>query len=246
MQIAKRSAVAAVRAVRGLHGRDQYAAGGHRHCRLRLRHRPDPRSRCGIISEYADEVILSYDSDEAGQKATLRSLELFRNSPVKVGVLQIPGAKDPDEYIKKYGPERFQALLDGVGNALDFRLKRLRDQYDLSQDAQRLQYVKEAVEMLAERSNPTEQEVYAGRLAEETNISKTAILAQLGTAAKRAGGKYRREKNQRARCTPVRWIRSRCLTAQAAVRRWALPAPSSGCWRPSCGSRGIWNWLSSS
>ena len=137
-----------------------------------------------IISEYADEVILSYDSDEAGQKATLRSLELFRNSPVKVGVLQIPGAKDPDEYIKKYGPERFQALLDGVGNALDFRLKRLRDQYDLSQDAQRLQYVKEAVEMLAERSNPTEQEVYAGRLAEETNISKTAILAQLGTAAK--------------------------------------------------------------
>ena len=148
-----------------------------------------------IISEYADEVILSYDSDEAGQKATLRSLELFRNSPVKVGVLQIPGAKDPDEYIKKYGPERFQALLDGVGNALDFRLKRLRDQYDLSQDAQRLQYVKEAVEMLAERSNPTEQEVYAGRLAEETNISKTAILAQLGTAAKRAGGKYRREKN---------------------------------------------------
>ena len=142
-----------------------------------------------IISEYADEVILSYDSDEAGQKATLRSLELFRNSPVKVGVLQIPGAKDPDEYIKKYGPERFQALLDGVGNALDFRLKRLRDQYDLSQDAQRLQYVKEAVEMLAERSNPTEQEVYAGRLAEETNISKTAILAQLGTAAKRAGAR---------------------------------------------------------
>ena len=149
-----------------------------------------------LISEYADEVILSYDSDEAGQKATLRSLELFRNSPVKVGVLQIPGAKDPDEYIKKYGPERFQALLDGVGNALDFRLKRLRDQYDLSQDAQRLQYIKDAVEMLAERSNPTEQEVYAGRLAEETNISKTAILAQLGTAAKRAGGKYRREKNR--------------------------------------------------
>ncbi len=55
-----------------------------------------------LISQYADEVILSYDSDEAGQKATLRSLELFRNSPVRVGVLQIPGAKDPDEYIKKY------------------------------------------------------------------------------------------------------------------------------------------------
>ena len=149
-----------------------------------------------LISEYADEVILSYDSDEAGQKATLRSLELFRNSPVKVGVLQIPGAKDPDEYIKKYGAERFKALLDGVGNALDFRLKRLRDQYDLSQDAQRLEYIRQAVEMLAERSNPTEQEVYAGRLAEETNISKTAILTQLETAVRKAGSKRRREKNR--------------------------------------------------
>ena len=148
-----------------------------------------------LISEYADEVILSYDSDEAGQKATLRSLELFRNSPVKVGVLQIPGAKDPDEYIKKYGAERFKALLDGVGNALEFRLKRLRDKYDLAQDAQRLEYVKDAVEMLAERSNPTEQEVYAGRIAEETNISKTAILAQLSTAAKKAGYKRRRTEN---------------------------------------------------
>ena len=146
-----------------------------------------------LISEYADEVILSYDSDEAGQKATLRSLELFRNSPIKVGVLQIPGAKDPDEYIKKYGAERFKALLDGVGNALDFRLGRLRSQYDLSQDAQRLEYVKQAVDLLAERSSPTEQEVYAGRLAEETNISKAAIMTQLGTAVKKAGSKRRRE-----------------------------------------------------
>ena len=151
-----------------------------------------------LISEYADEVILSYDSDEAGQKATLRSLELFRNSPVKVGVLQIPGAKDPDEYIKKYGAERFKALLDGVGNALDFRLGRLRSQYDLSQDAQRLEYVKQAVDLLAERSSPTEQEVYAGRLAEETNISKTAIMTQLETAVKRVGSKRRYEKKKAA------------------------------------------------
>ena len=151
-----------------------------------------------LISQYAEEVILSYDSDEAGQKATLRSLELFRNSPVKVGVLQIPGAKDPDEYIKKYGAERFKALRDGVGNALDFRLKRLRDKYDLSQDGQRLEYIKEAVDMLAERSNPTEQEVYAGRLAEETNVSKTAIMTQLETAVKRAGYK-RRQARSRAR-----------------------------------------------
>ena len=115
---------------------------------------------------------------------------------MRVGVLQIPGAKDPDEYIKKYGADRFKALLDGVGNALDFRLGRLRSQYDLKQDAQRLEYVKEAVEMLAQRSNPTEQEVYAGRLAEETNISKTAIMAQLADAVKKAGSKRRREQDR--------------------------------------------------
>lgn len=149
-----------------------------------------------LISQYAEEVILCYDSDEAGQKATLRSLELFRSSPVKVGVLQIPGAKDPDEYIKKYGPERFQALLDGVGSALDFRLENLRRKYDLKEDSQRLQYVKEAVEMLAQRSNPTEREVYAGRLAEQTDISKSAILAQLAQAGQQVGRKQRREQNR--------------------------------------------------
>lgn len=149
-----------------------------------------------LISQYAEEVILCYDSDEAGQKATLRSLELFRSSPVKVGVLQIPGAKDPDEYIKKYGPERFQALLDGVGSALDFRLENLRRKYDLKEDSQRLQYVKEAVEMLAQRSNPTEREVYAGRLAEQTDISKSAILAQLAQVGQQVGRRHRREQNR--------------------------------------------------
>ena len=191
-----------------------------------------------LISQYAEEVILSYDSDEAGQKATLRSLELFRNSPVKVGVLQIPGAKDPDEYIKKYGSERFKALLDGVGNALDFRLGRLKNKYDLKQDAQRLEYVKEAVNMLAERSNPTEQEVYAGRLAEETNISKNAIMTQLADAVKRSNSKRRWAQNRHG-CSPVRCTRSACLTVRAALRRWGLPRQNSGCWPPCSGSPAI-------
>lgn len=146
-----------------------------------------------LLSEYADEVVLSYDSDEAGQKATARSLELFRDSPVKVSVLQIPGAKDPDEYIKKYGADRFRALLDGTGNALEFRIGQVRKKYDLAQDKDRLEYVKEAVRLLADRSSPTEREVYAGRLAEEINISKTAILAQLEDEVRRSGYRRRAE-----------------------------------------------------
>ena len=144
-----------------------------------------------LLSEYADEVILSYDSDEAGQKATIRSLELFRNSPVQVGVLNIPNAKDPDEYIKKFGAERFQQLLDSAGNAMDFRLARARAKYDLSQDNQRLGYIQEAVEILADGSTPTEKELYAGRLAEETNIAKAAILAQVEDVSRKMGARRR-------------------------------------------------------
>lgn len=150
-----------------------------------------------LISEYADEVILCYDSDEAGQKATNRSLELFRSSPVKVGVLTIPGAKDPDEYIKKYGAERFRALLDGVGNALEFRLGQVRKKYDITKDKDRLEYIREAVRLLADRNSPTEREVYAGRLAEETGVSKTAILAQLQGEVKRAGYRRRKEREEK-------------------------------------------------
>ena len=126
-----------------------------------------------------------------GAVSAVEELELFRSSPVQVGVLNIPNAKDPDEYIKKYGPERFRELLDRAGNALDFRLGRARAKYDLAQDNQRLEYIQEAVNILADGTTPTEKELYAGRLAEETNLSKNAILSQVEAAARRAGARRR-------------------------------------------------------
>lgn len=136
-----------------------------------------------LLGEYADEVVLCYDSDEAGQKATARSLGLFADSPVKVSVLNITGAKDPDEYIKKYGKERFAQLLDGSNNAIEYKLARVRAKYNLAQPAGRLDYIKEAIGLLAGGITPTERDVYAGRLAEETDVAKTAILTQLDAAA---------------------------------------------------------------
>lgn len=132
-----------------------------------------------LLSEYAEEVVLCYDSDEAGQKATARSLELFSQSPVRVRVLNIPGAKDPDEFIKKYGRDRFAALFDRANNALEYKLAQVRAKYDITQDAGRVQYVKDAINLLAGPISATERDVYAGRLAEETNVAKNAILAQL-------------------------------------------------------------------
>ena len=150
-----------------------------------------------LLSEYADEVVLSYDSDEAGQKATERSLGLFSNSPVRVTVLSIPGAKDPDEFTKKYGRDRFDALLNGTSNPTEFALAKCRRQFDLKSDDGRLEYIRRALDILTDGVSPTAQDVYAGRIAEETGVSKTAILNQLNTAMRTAGRKARR-REQRA------------------------------------------------
>ena len=149
-----------------------------------------------LIGEYADEVILSYDSDEAGQKAAARSLELFAPSPARVSVLNIPGAKDPDEFIKKFGRDRFEMLLNGTANATEFKLAKIRAKYDIATDKGRLDYIKEALALLAGHISPTEREVYAGRLAEETGISRGAIQTQLQGAGRRAAQTARRRRQQ--------------------------------------------------
>ena len=147
-----------------------------------------------LLGEYADEVVLCYDSDEAGQKATARSLGLFAESPVKVSVLNIPGAKDPDEFIKKYGRERFEALLNGTSNAIEYKLAKVREKYDLARPADRVEYIKDAIHLLAGRLTPTEREVYAGRLAEETDVAKANVMAQLEAAVR---ANQRRAQRQR-------------------------------------------------
>ena len=151
-----------------------------------------------LLSEYADEVILSYDSDEAGQKATERSLGLFANSPVKVSVLSYQGAKDPDEFIKKYGRERFEMLLNGTANPTEFQLKKTKAKYDLRSDDGRLNYIREAIDILAGYGvSPTARDVYAGRLAEETGVSKQAVVSQLQGALRAAERRGRRKEQKK-------------------------------------------------
>ena len=151
-----------------------------------------------LLTEYADEVILSYDSDEAGQKATERSLGLFANSPVKVSVLSYQGAKDPDEFIKKYGRDRFEMLLNGTANPTEFQLKKAKAKYDLRSDDGRLSYIREAIDILTQRGvSPTARDVYAGRLADETGVAKQAILSQMQGAARAADRRsYRKEQRE--------------------------------------------------
>lgn len=149
-----------------------------------------------LLSEYADEVVLCYDSDEAGQKATKRAIDLLSASPLKISVLRLPDAKDPDEFIQKFGADRFKMLLDGSNNAIEYELSQVKARYEIATTDGRLGYLRDAIDVLAGRITPTERDVYAGRLAEETNVGKAAILAQLDGAVR---ARSRRDAKKRER-----------------------------------------------
>lgn len=149
-----------------------------------------------LLSTYADELVLSYDSDEAGQKATRRAIGILANEPVKVSILTVQGAKDPDEFIKKYGAERFQMLLDGCNNAIEYELARARTNYDLAKPDGRVGYLRDAIEILSGRVTPTERDVYAGRLAEETDVEKKTVLTQLEARLRAKSRKAAKEREK--------------------------------------------------
>ena len=137
-----------------------------------------------LVSRYANEVILSYDSDEAGQKATRRAIEIFGSTGVKLRVLKLTGGKDPDEIIKKYGKEKFQGLIDGAANDVEYGILREREKYDLDSIDGRTKFLTAAADILA-NSNPIVQDAYASKLAEEMKISKDAIMQEIRRAFKR-------------------------------------------------------------
>ncbi|MCI6639953.1 MAG: DNA primase [Pygmaiobacter massiliensis] len=149
-----------------------------------------------LLSTYADELVLSYDSDEAGQKATRRAIAILEQESIKVSVLGITGAKDPDEFLKKYGAERFSMLLDGCSNAIEYELSRAKAKYDLATADGRLSYVREAIGVLCGRCTPTERDVYIGRLSQETDISRQALSSQLQSALRQLNRRDERKRQQ--------------------------------------------------
>lgn len=138
-----------------------------------------------LISRYADEVSLCYDSDEAGQKAVRAALALFSNTGVKVRVIRLEGGKDPDEIIRTYGRDRFAMLLDGADNDIEYKLLRAKEKYITETDDGKLSYLKEAIGILVSLS-PIERDIYAMRLSSELDVGKDAILSQVSSAAKSA------------------------------------------------------------
>lgn len=144
-----------------------------------------------LISRYADEVALCYDSDEAGQKAVRAAMTLFSKTGVKVKVIRLEGGKDPDEIIKKHGRERFDRLLDKADNDTEYKLSKLREKYIVETDDGKLNFLREAVKVLA-FCDSIERDVYAMRLSDELNVGKDAIIQQINLLRKKEN--YRKTK----------------------------------------------------
>lgn len=134
-----------------------------------------------LIKRYADEVVISYDADQAGKKAAERAISLLRNAGLLIRVLSIPGAKDPDEFIKMYkdsGPARFKQLIERSGNDVEYRLASIKADYDLTHSEGKVAYLTEACKILATLENDIEREIYASKLSEEVGVGKDSVLNQ--------------------------------------------------------------------
>ena len=132
-----------------------------------------------LIARYTKEAILIFDADSAGQKGTQRAINLLRETGVDIRVVNIPDGKDPDEFIKKNGAERFKLLLERSANDVEYRLIELGRRHLLSTPDGQVAYLRDASQLLAGLSSPVERDVYAGKLAGELGVSKEAILQQV-------------------------------------------------------------------
>lgn len=146
-----------------------------------------------LLSHYAGEIFICYDSDEAGQKATRKAINILGKTTLKVRIIHMTGGKDPDEIIQKFGAEGFKRCLDSAANDVEFSLLSERSKYDISSPAGRSDYLKAAAAVLASLNSPVELDIYISRLSEEFSVNKDAVAAQVKIErAKRA----KKQKNE--------------------------------------------------
>ena len=138
-----------------------------------------------LMSKYVESVILIYDGDNAGQNATKRAIPILEKAGLQVKVLQLQDAKDPDEFLKKFGADRFKLLLEGSANRVEYQLNAILRKYDLKEDEQRVKYLQESAELISTLGSAVQQEVYAGRVAEVAKISLDTMQREIEKARKR-------------------------------------------------------------
>lgn len=132
-----------------------------------------------LLRKNSEQIILSFDSDEAGLQAKLRALEILQNMGCDIRILQMEGAKDPDEYIVKYGNARFQKLIEKAISVIEFKVKILKKDLNLENTSDKIKFLNEIAKLISKVDNTIEREVYIENIAKEYNISKESIYAEV-------------------------------------------------------------------
>ncbi len=146
-----------------------------------------------LLAKYTDQVVLIYDGDTAGQNATQRAIPILERAGLQVKVLQMRDAKDPDEFLKKFGADRFKLLLEESSNRVEYQLNAIARKYSLKDDDQKVKFLQESAELVSTLSSAVQREVYSGRVAEAAGISGEAMRMEVDRARKR---RLAREKKQ--------------------------------------------------
>lgn len=137
-----------------------------------------------LLSKYAEEVILSYDNDEAGQNATRKAIGILSRTPLRIRVARLQGGKDPDEIIKKYGKDKMRQILSSAVGDVEFDLQRAQQGFDLQTSDGKVAYLERAVDILSKIRNPIQWDVYASKLSAQLGVSKEAIVIQIEKKSK--------------------------------------------------------------
>ena len=141
--------------------------------------------QAALMTRYAEQVVLIYDGDNAGQNATKRAIPILEKAGLQVKVLQIRDAKDPDEFLKKFGVDKFKILLEGSSNRVEYQLNAIRQKYDIREDEQKVKYLQESADLICTLGSAVQREVYGNRVAEAAKVSADAMKHEIERALKR-------------------------------------------------------------
>ena len=161
-----------------------------------------------LLTRYTDQVVLIYDGDKAGQNATQRAIPILEKAGLQVKVLRMKDAKDPDEFLKKFGADRFKLLLEDASNRVEYQLNAIRRKYDIREDDQRVKYIQESAQLLASLTSSVQREVYGHRVAEEGKISFQAMTMEVEKAWKNRQKREKREQ-EKIDLSPARTLQPR-------------------------------------
>lgn len=150
-----------------------------------------------LLSRYTEQVVLIYDGDEAGQNATRRAIPMLEAAGIQVKVLRMHDAKDPDEYLKKYGADKFKVLLEEASNRVEYQLGAIARKYHLNDDEERIQFLREAADLVASLPSPVQREIYGGRAAETAKVTPEAMKLEVDRARKRRENREKKQEEQK-------------------------------------------------